>query len=85
MQTVFIFSSRIRPLVQVVCVSFVAAFGLPHAPYMGFCARLAGRCPAQASPILFGFSSGLDGILFNIFLSPSSSLSLFSSGSGAGR
>ena len=27
---------------------------------MGFCARLAGRCPAPAPPMLFCFCSGLD-------------------------
>jgi hypothetical protein len=43
-----------------VCVLFVTAFSLPPAPYMGFCARLAGRCPARASVNLFGFCSGLD-------------------------
>ena len=46
---------------------FIAVYGLSvaalifaAAPYMGFCARLAGRCPARAAANLFGFCSGLD-------------------------
>lgn len=79
------FSSCIRPLIQALQVLFVAAFSFAAAPYRGFCARLAGRCPAQAAVNLFSFSSGLDEYLFSFCLSPSTSLSLFTSGSGAGR
>jgi hypothetical protein len=51
----------------------------------GFAARLAGRCPAPASVILFCICSGLDGTSFNIFLLPSTSAILLGFGCWAGR
>ena len=52
---------------------------------IGFGARLAGRCPAQAAVTILGFSSGLDGSSPVDRLLPSTSVTLIGSSSGAGR
>jgi hypothetical protein len=60
LQTVLLFQVAFVFQFIALCVLFVTVLSSTAAPYMGFCARLAGRCPAQAALMLLGFCSGLD-------------------------